>query len=117
MTRPSSGGLNQRERTNSESFWRTSRSLIDRNLPVLAAAQMNGFRNHLLQVPARASGDSSTETSALSSHRSRSAPIGRSWLSARASMVPLMPPADAPAMMSTTTRNSTLRPISRSRSK
>ena len=32
----------------------------------------------------------------------------RSWLSARASMVPTMPPADAPAMMSTTTRRSTV---------
>ena len=70
MIRPSSGGLNQRERTNSESFWRTSRSAIERNLPVFEAAQMNGVRNHLLQVPARASGDSSTETSALSSQRS-----------------------------------------------
>ena len=117
MIRPSSGGLNQRERTNSESFWRTSRSMIERKRPILEAAQMNGVRNHLLQVPARASADSSTETSALSSHKARSASIGRSWLSARASMVPLMPPADAPAMMSTTTRNSTLRPISRSSSK
>ncbi len=117
MMRPSSGGLNQRERTNSESFWRTSRSAIAPSMPVFAAPQMNGFRNHLLQAPARASGDSSTVTSALSSHRSRSASIGRSWLSARASMVPLMPPADAPAMMSTTTRSSTLRPISRSSSK
>jgi hypothetical protein len=32
-------------------------------------------------------------------------------------MVPLMPPAEAPAMMSTTTRNSIRAPISRSRSK
>ena len=40
-------------------------------MPVFAAAQMNGFRNHLLQVPARASGDSSTVTSAFSSHRLR----------------------------------------------
>jgi hypothetical protein len=32
-------------------------------------------------------------------------------------MVPLMPPADAPAMMSTITRSSTVRPISRNSSK
>ena len=106
MMRPSSGGRNQRERTNSDSFWRTSKSLIARSMPVVAAPQITGLRNHLLQAPARVSGDSRTDTSALSSQRSRSAPIGRSWLSARASMVPLMPPADAPAMMSTTTRSS-----------
>ena len=39
---------------------------------------------------------------------------GVRWLKARASMVPLMPPAEAPAMISTTTRISTVRPISRS---
>ena len=32
-------------------------------------------------------------------------------------MVPLMPPAEAPAMMSTITRSSSVRPISRSSSK
>ena len=69
MMRPSSGGRNQRERTNSESFWRTSMSLIARSMPVFAAPQRNGLRNHLLQTPARVSGDSSTETSALSSHK------------------------------------------------
>ena len=37
------------------------------------APQMNGCRNHLLQRPARASGESSTSTSAFSSHRSRNA--------------------------------------------
>src|SRR5207302_7760681 len=57
----------------------------------------------------RVSGDSSTETSALSSQSSRNGLIGRSWLSARASIVPLMPPAEAPAIMSTTTRSSVLR--------
>ena len=72
MMRPSSGGRNQRERTNSESFCRTSMSRIAVSMPVLAAPQMNGLRNHLLQAPARASGASSTVTSALSSHRSRS---------------------------------------------
>ena len=41
---------------------------------------MTGLRNHLLHAPALASGDSSTVTSAFSSHRSRSGPIGRSWL-------------------------------------
>ena len=93
--------------------------ILDRasNTPVAAAAQISGLRNHLLQLPARASGASSTVTSALSSQRSRSGPIGRSWLSARASMAPLMPPAEAPAMTSTTTRSSSLRPISRSSSK
>ena len=108
MMRPSSGGRNQRERTNSDSFCRTSRSRIAPSMPVLAAPHRNGLRNHLLQAPARVSGDSSTVTSALSSHRSRIGSIGRSWLSARASMVPLMPPAEAPAMMSTTTRSSML---------
>jgi hypothetical protein len=43
--------------------------------------------------------------------------MDKSWLSARASIVPLMPPADAPAMISTTTRISTLPPMSRSSSK
>ena len=38
-------------------------------------------------------------------------------MAARASMVPLMPPAEAPAMMSTTVRSSMLRPMSRSSSK
>ena len=117
MMRPLSGGRNQRERTSSESFWRTSMSLIAVSMPVFAAPQRNGLRNHLLQTPARVSGDSSTATSALSSQRSRMAAIGKSWLSARASMAPLMPPADAPAMMSTTTRSSRLRPMSRSSSK
>jgi hypothetical protein len=117
MTRPSSGGLNQRERTNSESFCRTSMSVIARKLAVRAIAHRKGLRNHLLQVPARASGASRTATSAFSSHRLRSAPMGRSWLRARANMVPLMPPAEAPAMMSTTTRISMVRPISRSSSK
>ena len=69
------------------------------------------LRNHLLQLPARCD-DGSISTSAFSSHRSRCASIGRSWAKARASMVPLMPPAEAPAMMSTITRNSALRPIS-----
>ena len=55
--------------------------IVDRrsNMPVLAAPQMNGWRNHLLQAPARASGASRTDTSALSSQSSRSASIGRSW--------------------------------------
>ena len=87
------------------------------SIPVLAAPHRNGLRNHLLQAPALVSGDSSTVTSALSSHRSRIDSMRRSWLSARASMVPTMPPADAPAMMSTTTRRSTVRPTSRSSSK
>ena len=116
MRGPSSGGLNQRERTNNDSFWRTSESLTCRK-PVAAATQISGLMNHLLQLPARASGASRTEMSALSSHRSRSEPIGRSWLSARASMVPLMPPAEAPAMTSTTTRSSSERPMARNRSK
>src|SRR2546427_806337 len=67
--------------------------------------------------PGRASAERSTATSAFSSHRSRNASMGKSWLKARASMVPLMPPAEAPAMISTTTRISTVRPISRSSSK
>src|SRR5262245_64373489 len=79
-------------------------SVIVRKLGVLAIAQRNGLMNHLLQAPARASGASRTATSAFSSHRSRSASMGRSWLKARASIVPLMPPAEAPAMISTTTR-------------
>ncbi len=71
MMWPSSGGRNQRERTSSDSFWRTSRSLMAPSMPVLAAPHRNGFRNHLLQTPALVSGESSTVTSALSSQRSR----------------------------------------------
>src|SRR5262245_16813236 len=115
MTAPSSGGLNQRERTNNDSFLVNSSSPV--TMPYLLASQMTGFMNHLLQLPALASGASSMATSAFSSHLSRSALIGRSWQMARASMAPLMPPADAPAMMSTPTRSSSLRLISRSRSK
>ena len=89
--------MNQRERRNSESFWRTSLSLTNSNAPVAATAQINGRKIHLLHAPARASGASSTVTSAFSSQRSRNRAVGRSWLSARASMLALIPPAEAPA--------------------
>src|SRR6478672_11855788 len=75
MTWPSSGGWNQRERTNSESFLTTS--LSPATMPYLEANQMMGCRKNLLQAPALASGASNTVTSALLSHMSRSALIGR----------------------------------------
>src|SRR6266481_6554545 len=111
IPRPWNGGLNQRERRKSDSFLRISLSRTASNRPVAAAPQMNGFRIHLLHLPARASGASRTVTSALSSHRSRCRKIGRSWLNARASIVALIPPAEAPARMSTMTCSSTLWPI------
>jgi hypothetical protein len=104
MMRPSSGGRNQRERTNKDSLRRTSRSRIERSMPVRAAPQSTGLRNHLLHTPARVSGDSSTDVGIVEP-RSRSGPMA-DWLSAREA-VPMMPPADAPAM-STTTRSSML---------
>ena len=117
MRAPLSGGLNQRDRMKSESLARTSGSPIWRQVPEAPRPHSTGRRIHLLETPARASGASSSPTSARSSQKSRNAPIGRSWASARASMAPLMPPAEAPATMSTTTRRSTVRPMSRSRSK
>jgi hypothetical protein len=77
MRMPSSGGLNQRERTNIDRLVRTSASRTsgERRVPM---AHNTGRRNHLLQPRALASGERRRLTSALLSQRSRKGAVGRS---------------------------------------
>src|SRR5262252_509152 len=85
IARPSSGGLNQRERTNKESFWRTSMSVIARKLRVLATAQRNGLMNHLLQARVRRAQAGPRHRRSRATGRAAHAWAGRGSRRARAS--------------------------------
>ena len=110
-TRPPKGGANQRARTKRESFVATSsfastltvRSIAPplrrRIIHTIGIAQ--NFEN---RDNGRASGSSSTSTSARSSHRSVSGSSDWPVTIACAKNTPLMPPALDPAIMSVNTR-------------
>ncbi len=112
--RPSSGGLNQRERRNNEARSRNSGS----TLPMMRPSRLSrasrgptkGQNIHLLQRLALASGSSNWLMSASASHISVSGERLRSWARARPSATPFMAPADAPEITSTMTRKSSCWP-------
>ena len=107
---PPNGGSNQRERTKCDSFVRTSSRVASSSAATEsalrpAATQASGSA-HIFEkrLAGAASGSISASTSAEVSHRSVSG--SRLWpvVIACARKMPLMPPADAPAMMSARTR-------------
>ena len=108
---PPKGGANQRERTSRDSLARTSARAAGDTLAVTilprrpSSSATSGTAQYFMKrVTSRASGSSSTSTSARSSHSFVSGSSDWPEWMACARKMPLIPPALAPAIMSGSTR-------------
>jgi len=117
MRLPPKGGLNQRERMKVDSLKRISESRNAFENAKATGDPDQGPDEHL--APDLGPGAFINQSGDIGFVQPEIAQLAnrQSCASARARMTPLMPPADAPAITSTTTRNSTSRPISLNKSK